>query len=75
MVKLDTAAKLHSWTADSQVSKERGKLWWFIRGVFIWRRDSPLGKASPNKRAEFHLASTWEFSGPYSRTGSSAHAL
>ena len=75
MVKLDTAAKRHSWTADSQVSKEREKLWWFIKGMFIWRRASPLGKASPSERVEFHLVFRWEFSGPSSRTGSSAHEL
>ena len=30
------------------------------KGVFIWRRASPLGRASPSKRAGFHLAFTWE---------------
>ena len=32
----------------------------FIKGVFTWRRASPLGRASPSKRAVFHLAFTWE---------------
>ena len=27
-----------------------------IKGVFIWRNASPLGRASPSKRAGFHLA-------------------
>ena len=30
------------------------------KGVFTWRRASPLGRASPTKRAGFHLAFTWE---------------
>ena len=29
-------------------------------GVFTWRRASPLGMASPSKRAGFHLAFPWE---------------
>ena len=44
----------------------------FCKGVFIWRRPSPLGRASPSKRAEFHLAFTWGFFGSSSRAGCSA---
>ena len=40
-----------------------------FKGVFIWRRTSPLGWGSSSKRAEFHLVFTWEFSGPSSRAG------
>ena len=28
--------------------------------VFIWRTGSPLGRDSPNERAGFYLAFTWE---------------
>ena len=28
--------------------------------VFTWRRASPLSRASPTKRAGFHLVFTWE---------------
>ena len=31
-----------------------------IKRVFIWRRATPLGRASLSKRAGFHLAFTWE---------------
>ena len=31
-----------------------------FKGVFTWRRASPLGRASPTKRTGFHLAFTWE---------------
>ena len=31
-----------------------------LQGVFISRRVSPLGKASPSKRARFHIAFTWK---------------
>ena len=30
------------------------------KGVFTGRKASPLGRASPTKRAGFHLAFTWE---------------
>ena len=30
-----------------------------LSGVFTWRRASPLGRASPTKRAGFHLAFIW----------------
>ena len=30
------------------------------KGVFIWRKASPLGRASPSKKAGFHLAFTWK---------------
>ena len=30
------------------------------KGVFIWRRASPLDRASRSKRAGFHLTFTWE---------------
>ena len=28
--------------------------------MFIWRRASPVGRASPSKRTGYHLAFTWE---------------
>ena len=37
--------------------------------VLIWRRANPLGRASPSKRTKFHLAFTWDISGPSSRAG------
>ena len=37
-----------------------GQLYEHSKGVFIWRRASPPGKASPTKTAGFHLAFTWE---------------
>ena len=30
------------------------------KGVFIWRRASPLGRTSPSKRDGFHPTFTWE---------------
>ena len=42
--------------------------------VFIWRRASPLGGASPSKKAGFHLTFTWEFSRLSSTAGSRTRA-
>ena len=44
------------------------------KGVFIWRRASPLDRASPSKGAEFYRTFTWKFSGPFGKAGSSTHA-
>ena len=46
-----------------------------FEAVLIWRQASPLGSASQSKRAGFHLAFSWKFSGDCSRAGSSAHTF